>query len=54
MQTLASSERFVNIYQTTRRHIPEVSDFHTSRHENLNILQNNPTRAGYATERPWI
>jgi hypothetical protein len=33
---VSSSERSVNIYQTTRRNIPEDSHLHTRRRENLN------------------
>jgi hypothetical protein len=35
METVSSSETWANIYQTTRRNIPEDSHLHTRRRENL-------------------
>jgi hypothetical protein len=35
MEAVSTPETSVNIYQTTRRNIPEDSHFHTRRRENL-------------------
>jgi hypothetical protein len=41
MEAVSTSETSVNIYQTTRRNIPEDSNLHTSRRENLKSYQDN-------------
>jgi hypothetical protein len=35
MEAISTSETSVNFYQTTWRNIPENSDLHNHRHENL-------------------
>jgi hypothetical protein len=35
MEAVRTSEMSVNIYLTTRQYIPEDSELHTRRHENL-------------------
>jgi hypothetical protein len=35
METACSSETLVSFYQTVRRHIPDESNFHNQRSENL-------------------
>jgi hypothetical protein len=39
LEAVSTSETSVNIYQTTRRNIPEDSHLHTSRRENLKSHQ---------------
>jgi hypothetical protein len=38
METIRFTATSVNVYQTTRNHIPEASTFHSQRHENIKLL----------------
>jgi hypothetical protein len=41
MKAVSTSETFFNIYQTTRRNIPEDNHLHARRSENLKSHQTN-------------
>jgi hypothetical protein len=58
METASSSETSVDIYQTTRRNIPEGSYLHTRRRENLishpvRLISELSSFEEKETLRPW-